>query len=114
MIMRGHVSSRLSRIGCVSIVMLIAMTLPAWAQRRTSPTLSTLPTSPSVPAVTVPAEGVPQVARPGRGVTAVEEVWSDAAEPPRQALPADAQRLIDRFAEQQAEEIGRASCRERV
>jgi beta-lactamase regulating signal transducer with metallopeptidase domain len=123
MIMRGHVSSRLPRIGFVIIALLATAALPAWAQRQSGalpPVLpvkvDVLPVVQQVPAQPVPVQSVPVTVvpvEPGQRITeSPRELFAYVAQAPlNQALPADARKLIDGLYAQQAEAQREADAR---
>jgi beta-lactamase regulating signal transducer with metallopeptidase domain len=94
MIMRERIPLRLSRTGLSSVVMLTLATQPVRAQRPANSVVE--PERP--PAVLVVPE--PQ---PAPVVPVVTAVTVAQTRTPRQPLPDDARKLIDRFSEQQAE-----------
>jgi beta-lactamase regulating signal transducer with metallopeptidase domain len=109
MIMRGNVSSRLSRTGFAVVVALGAATLPAWAQRATPRTPPAAPPAVSEVPVEVAPEGRrPQVVTP-RAVA--PRAGAVVFVPAAQALPSDAQRLIDRFERDQTQTLRDANAK---
>jgi len=106
MIMRGHVRARLSRIGAATIALLIAATLPVWAQRPPTTPPAQAPKAVVPPITTTPVEIAPDFSRP---ITTTRHVTPAATTAPLpvaqvvQALPTDAQRVIDRLENDQAQ-----------
>jgi LCCL domain len=101
MIMRERVPLRLPRVGLFSLALIFLATLPAWALGRPSaPSQDRLATTPVVAVPIEVAVETPQVAAatPSRGLPITATAMMRG-----QALPADAQKLVDRFSEQQAE-----------
>jgi hypothetical protein len=85
-----------SRAAFAAIAVLIAATVPVWAQRATTPPRAVEPVT------VLPTEVAPEPMRPApappRGMATTAPV-----EPVQQTLPSDAQRLITRFENDQAQ-----------
>lgn len=114
MIMKGHVPVRLPRLGVMSVVALAAIALPAWAQRptdaaqgRQQPATTVISTRPEVPVEVTPES--PQgrtviVSRPTLATTIQSRTTPQARIAVRsEQLPEDAQKLFDKYSEQEAQ-----------
>jgi beta-lactamase regulating signal transducer with metallopeptidase domain len=99
MIMRERVPLHLPRVGLFSLALIFLATLPAWA--RGTPSAPPQDRRATTPIAAVPIEVAPEapqvtILTPSRGLPITATMRG-------QALPADAQALVDRFSEQQAE-----------
>lgn len=130
MILQAQVPLRLSRAAVLGIAALLAMTLPAWAQRPVAPTAapSVVPTQvtpPPVPAVDVPFAVTPVTSVPAPTTVPVVPQAAQSPTSPltvpaistvpvvvSSGLPDDAQKLVDQFAQQ--EESARREAEDKI